>query len=255
MGLDELGHAVRRPGVGIGRRHLRGFGQQGSSAPAPPAWDPASLTNLRADWDAAEGVTLSGSVVPSWADKSGVGNVLSSASDPVRPTFTASGFNGTEHPYISGDGTSHWLRDETFSWGGTISAMTVAVVIHVPSPITGRTFLQAQSVTNINTDGGGLVTAFGPNNITSTGVSALTSARLMTFAWDGGIQRLYIGTTQEDIDVNATAAPFGSFFSLFANVVGTAPSNARVARLWVMRAAITGDELASLDTYCARYGV
>jgi hypothetical protein len=86
-------------GIGIGIAYQTGGGH--------PLWTPASLGASLALWldaDDASTITLNGSTVSQWRDKSGNARHASQAAAANQPTYSATGFNGNGR--IRFDGTN-----------------------------------------------------------------------------------------------------------------------------------------------------
>lgn len=89
-------------------------------------WTPAELTT--AIWlDAADAgsITQAGGEVSQWADKSGKGNHLTQGTSTMRPSYSASGWNGSTLPALSFDGTDDYLQGAAQK---TYPALTIAAV-------------------------------------------------------------------------------------------------------------------------------
>jgi hypothetical protein len=74
------------------------------------SWTPAALGSALALWldaDDASTITLNGSTVSQWNDKSGNGRNVSQATAANQPTLTASGLNGK--PVLTFDGVNDYL--------------------------------------------------------------------------------------------------------------------------------------------------
>jgi len=94
-------------------------------------WTPTQLTS--AVWlDAADSatITLNGSTVSQWNDKSGNGRHVSQATAANQPTYTASGLNGK--PVLTFDGVNDRLSTASTTLGITNSA-SLAVVTQMSS--------------------------------------------------------------------------------------------------------------------------
>lgn len=98
-------------------------------------WSPLQLPGLRLWLDAAVGITLNGSDVAAWADRSGIGNHFSQAVEANQPAFVASGFNGgggLDRPFVSFDGVTEYLTKVGFSMG-TPTSLTMILLGAFPS--------------------------------------------------------------------------------------------------------------------------
>lgn len=85
------------------------LGIYNSSSSAPVNWTPAELPNLALWLDAADSstITLNGSTVSQWNDKSGNSRHASQGTAANQPTYTASGLNGK--PVVTFDGSDDFF--------------------------------------------------------------------------------------------------------------------------------------------------
>ncbi len=107
-----------------------------ASSPAP--WTPANLGASPALWldaDDASTITLNGSTVSQWGDKSGNGRNATQAAASLQPTYSPTGLNGK--PAL--DFSAHVLRIDAFEPFGAFSAFAV-VNLNGPST-SGGTFV------------------------------------------------------------------------------------------------------------------
>lgn len=96
----------------------------------PQLWRPSNLgTNLALWLDAedAASITLNGSTVSQWNDKSGNGRNVSQATAANQPNYTASGLNGK--PVITFDGTNDALLNASAELMRAVSGTTVVMVM------------------------------------------------------------------------------------------------------------------------------
>lgn len=101
-------------------------------------WQPNSLGSSLALWlDAADAstITLNGSTVSQWSDKSGNGRNVTQATASLQPTYNPSGLNGK--PAL--DFSAHVLNNDAFEPFGAFSAFAV-VNLNGPST-SGGTFV------------------------------------------------------------------------------------------------------------------
>jgi hypothetical protein len=111
------------PMLGLGRSLLRNGGFGG--APAVP-WTPAAIsTALWLDAADASTLTLNGSTVSQWRDKSGNARHASQGTVANQPTYTANGLNGK--PVVTFNNVNNWMQ----SSGGSLGAVTIfnAIVV------------------------------------------------------------------------------------------------------------------------------
>jgi hypothetical protein len=113
---------------------LFGIGLAGPSSTA--AWTPADLGASLALWldaDDASTITLNGSNVSQWDDKSGNGRNASQATAASQPTYLATGFNGK--PTLETNGNDV-LELGVSSLGRNVGGLTCAIVGVHPSGLT-----------------------------------------------------------------------------------------------------------------------
>lgn len=96
----------------------------GINVPAPSGFNPMSLGNLSLWLDANYGVTLNGSNVSQWDDRSGNGNNFIQASASNQPLFVSNGIN-TSLPIITFDGVNDVM---SLAIGLTVSNITFYIV-------------------------------------------------------------------------------------------------------------------------------
>jgi hypothetical protein len=78
------------------------FIKQEATAPAPPSWTPADLTNLYIWWSADTGITTSGTNVTSWASKAGViSRTLTQVAGASNTVYSASDSSFNNKPTVT----------------------------------------------------------------------------------------------------------------------------------------------------------
>lgn len=89
------------------------------------AWTPLSLPSLALWLDASDAatITLAGSKISQWNDKSGNGRNVTQGTDAARPTLTSAGLNSKD---VATFGGSQHMAGSGFTHGGTWSAGVVA---------------------------------------------------------------------------------------------------------------------------------
>ncbi|MFM6669887.1 MAG: hypothetical protein ACKPJO_07110 [Dolichospermum sp.] len=88
-------------------------------------WTPSQIsTALWLDADDANTITLNGSTVSQWNDKSGNGRNATQATASNQPTYTTNGLNGK--PVLTFDGINDFLVSSTGTYGPNISMFAVA---------------------------------------------------------------------------------------------------------------------------------
>lgn len=97
----------------------RSLGQFDSSA-----WTPAQIsTDLWLDANDSSTITLNGSTVSQWNDKSGNDRHVVQASSTSQPTYNATGFNNK--PTIDFDGSNDFLKNSSYQPSGALSCFVV----------------------------------------------------------------------------------------------------------------------------------
>jgi len=131
-------------------------------------WTPAQLTGLALwlDADDASNITLNGSNVSQWDDKSGNGRNVSQATAAFQPTYLATGFNGK--PTLQTDG-GDVLELGVTSLGRNVSGLTCALVGLHPA---GQTFLSNATEIFINSGGSSGQTRFATSPNATAGATA-----------------------------------------------------------------------------------
>lgn len=90
-----------------------------------PAWTPSLIqTALWLDAADASTITLNGSTVSQWRDKSGNARHVAQATAANQPTYTANGLNGK--PVLTFDGINDFLQATSFTVSRIVSVMVVA---------------------------------------------------------------------------------------------------------------------------------
>lgn len=252
--MTRLSHNRRSP------NNPRGPGRRGGGyrASAAPAWTPASLTALRG-WYRGDDVTLNGSDVTSFNDKTGTGNHLTDGGTASRrPAYSATG-GPNSTPILSFDGVGEYLSDTAFSWGAAVGAHSIAIVAKVSSFVASERWIEYGGLIVVRSGGTNIVQGLRIAGTTSSGTTNLGTAAFHTiiYTWTGASQSLYVDGVAEDTDANASAAVAdGGAFSLGAAAAGSVAAAIDVAEVVVQRAAMTAGELASFDAYVAtRYGI
>lgn len=92
--------------------------------PPPPPWTPTQIsTALWLDADDASTITLNGSTVSQWRDKSGNGRHVDQVILNNQPSYQAIGFNSK--PTVSFDGTNDSLKNASYQPVGAVSVFIV----------------------------------------------------------------------------------------------------------------------------------
>jgi len=119
-------------------------------------WTPAELPNLALWLDAADAstITLNGSTVSQWNDKSGNGRNATQATAANQPTYTASGLNGK--PVFTFDGINDYLTHNLFPTN--LTAINLFIVAKWTT--TGTTTATIQALIDNNHSGIPLLRGF-----------------------------------------------------------------------------------------------
>ena len=103
---------------------------------APSAWTPANLTGLALwlDADDASTITLNGSTVSQWDDKSGNNYHVSQANAANQPRYVAAGMNGK--PALNNE-NGRYLQRGTTPMFSNVAGATIVAVYQPTLPLTG----------------------------------------------------------------------------------------------------------------------
>jgi len=234
----------------MGRISLMGAGTSGS-------WTPASLANLAAWWTAEPGfVTLTGSDVDVWSDRSGNGNNVDGAGGGNDPEYQTNGwasgkdainFAAAEffsHPSLGSTEVDFSGSDVAFS-----VLMTVQIDVNADQVLVCWDHTSGTGQSNVRTDNAGTgrlryqrVDDAG-SSATPTGTVDLgTGHRRLGVLFAGTTVDLYVDTT---LDVNDGACNVGTAtFNRFR--IGTGPAidalDGRFKDIVVVGRAISSDE-------------
>lgn len=202
------------PMLGLGKSLVRNgvFG----GAPAAP-WTPANITTaLWLDANDASTLTLNGSTVSQWNDKSGNARHVSQATATNQPTYNATGLNGKGT--LNFDGVD-WLFNATpGALLRNVLGGTVAAVVNYTDAVSQRI-----PVATMNGTGAGVrlaagLQAAGTTNIFSRRLDAETGATTITSppAYTNGTSIIQIGVARYSAGVleqyiNGTTGGTGAF--------------------------------------------
>jgi hypothetical protein len=103
------------------------------------AWTPASLSGLKLWLDASVSgsITLSGSDVTQWDDQSGNGNNVVQATSARRPTYSATGFNGSKPGITCVAANSQFLRNTSIGFNSSTGYIFVVQTNSDSNPSNG----------------------------------------------------------------------------------------------------------------------
>jgi hypothetical protein len=214
-------------------------------------WHPDQLGSTLALWlDAndASTITLNGSTVAQWNDKSGNARHVSQATATNQPTLTASGLNGKS--VVTFDGVNDFLTSSGFS--GLISGLSGLTVSSVIKGTSGPLINTAQN-------GGMQFTIesagrFYINGIVPVVIPFTSQADIQNYIFNAGIKEGYRNGT---LLQTSTATP-NTINSLNDTVIeigrrSWAPSflNADISELLLVRAALSTTDRQLLEGYLA----
>jgi hypothetical protein len=167
-------------------------------------WRPTEIsTALWLDAEDASTITLNGSTVSQWNDKSGNGRNATQATAASQPTYTASAINGK--PGLTWNGTSMlWLSTGAWSLAPSRQFASFAVVnltslsVNIDSYRriweSNSTFSQGYLGTNSNTTS--------PNYLSIAGISTNTTSPIVPGTLGAGLVSSVFGTTEVGANAN-----------------------------------------------------
>lgn len=108
-------------------QHLQFLGRLGNQGGKKPAWTPSRLSGLALWLDAADAstITLNGSTVSQWNDKSGNNRNVTQATAANQPTYNSAQFNGK--PTLRFDGSNDILSNPSVGAAGLTSVTIISV--------------------------------------------------------------------------------------------------------------------------------
>lgn len=213
-------------------------------------------------FDVAEATLADGdTTVDSILSTTGTGNEIAAPAASNRPAYSASDAGFNDQPAASGDGSSDYLRDAAYSFGGNPSAWALFDVTRIDGFSAGEAFAQYSQGgvavrLRMNTGPVAQLTGSGTGIVTSTGTTTLSGAVLIGFDWaEGGNQRVYYGTTVEDTDANGAVVGDSGVME-WAAIGGAFHAQISLALRVVHNALPTATMLTHLAAYCSyRFGV
>jgi hypothetical protein len=267
--IDEVFRFGRR-GIGGRRGGVRFPGGRGATpSPPPPTWAPSSIPGLTGWWR-GDDVTLSGSNVSSWNDKSGNGRHFTQATGANQPLFVASDANFGGQPTLDFNGSTHRLG----------STWTLANIFDAGAKSAGVVFI-ADTIT-----GTGSSNPTGNNGILMNATAAYTTCfslnatqGLVASNYDGNYDMIAVAQPTATLTqalfrhaggfiyVNRNGGTFTSVASgntsvttntmnVGCNQGATVFFDGQIAELWTSNQDISGADQADWAAYCtARYGV
>lgn len=183
---------------------------QGARTQAVPAWTPAQLTT--ALWlDAADAgtITLNGSTVSQWNDKSGNGRNVAQATAVNQPTYQAGGWGTKPALYFdgSGDRLAASVAAQTFASGFSV----LAVLQKQGAATTYESLPVTRSITGVNMSFDGFNSFRASGTASSTTVITNSAPSVATLTNQTMLGYTYVPTQYVEY-INATA---------LVNVTGT----------------------------------
>ncbi|MCB9635724.1 MAG: hypothetical protein H6721_26700 [Sandaracinus sp.] len=208
-------------------------------------------------------VTLVGSDVDVLHDQVGAQD-LSAAGSSNRPLYTASDANFSGEPTLTFDGGVEYLRNLSFSLGGTATDFAFLFVLDADS--SGDVLAQwtdGASTLDARTNGtlGRIRTAGTPGVVPTDTTSSVNAPCAIVGTWQSGAnQSIYhnaSGATPEDTDASGSATlASSSSLSLAATKIGGVTAQVVVAEMHIVAAALSTSQISDWFAYTAwRYGV
>lgn len=182
-------------------------------------WTPAALGSALALWldaDDASTITLNGSTVSQWNDKSGNARNVSQATAANQPTLTASGLNGK--PVLTFDGTDWLFNANPGALIRNVAGGTVAAVMNYTDAVSNRIPVTVMNGTGLGVRLSTALQTAGTTNILSRRLDADATASSVTSppAYTNGTSIIQVGVARYsagalDQFVNGSAAGTGTF--------------------------------------------
>ena len=183
------------------------------------AWTPAALGPALALWldaDDASTITLNGSTVSQWNDKSGNSRNVSQATAANQPTLTASGLNGK--PVLTFDGADWLFNANPGALIRNVAGGTVAAVMNYTDAVSQRIPIAAMNGTGAGVRLATVLQAAGTLNLASRRLDADASPSSVASppAYTNGTSIIQVGVARYsagalDQFVNGSAAGTGTF--------------------------------------------
>lgn len=165
--------------------------------------------DLLAWWDAAQGITVTGSGVSSWVDRKS-GYTLAQATDANRPAYSATGFNGA--PGLTFDGTTHRLSMESQPFPSGANPCEVWAVVQqdaLAADATNRMVMAYGGATGLTARQTFRTVVTGTNRLgcaVGTGAAALTASNSNGEFSSRHVVRLAFGATSTDLSLDGGTA-------------------------------------------------
>lgn len=152
--------------------------------PLASGFNPRQIAGLAAWFDAqdAASITLNGTTVSQWVDKSGSGRTLSQATPANQPDYVAAGINGK--PSLELDGSNHFMNGSSTLIS---QPFTMYAVLEVDDNATNKNLLSGGTsglVPVLATNGSEFLTLYAGTSISAT-TAVLTSPGVAVGLFDG----------------------------------------------------------------------
>ena len=212
-------------------------------------WNPSTLgPALWLDAADASTITLNGSTVSRWSDKSGNERHVAQATATNQPTYSTASLNGLNT--LSFDGSDDTMVATASSLPAGNSPRSLFVV-YKPQRVTGTNSIAGQSLTVgvsawfmmqfRSTAGGGDPYLAGYSNDLATGVLPTLAPKIGGVTHDGSTTTLYANGTQVAQGLKTLATDSGSFR------IGSSTGNTELAQMLFAEVVFTSSSLATLE--------
>jgi hypothetical protein len=218
------------------RPHLRAF--QPIDVPGCALWLDAADSST---------ITLNGSTVSSWADKSGNGNIVTQATSANQPTYVTNVVNG--NPVLRFNGTSHVLQKTSFTSLGTNSVSFWLVERNLSNSGGGAPFSFNSGPNNgiVFQNNNGLQPL--PNSVpyTSSVARIVFYNRTNTGSGDSG----YLNGTVVSIRDDNTTGTYGTTFAVGMRILSTIYTSGDICEILIFIGMPTVSERQQVEGYLA----
>lgn len=207
-------------------------------------------------YDAAQEITLSGSDVDVWGDRSANGNDLTITTG-TRPLYTASNVAFNNQPTATFDGATEWIVDTNTATGGAPSAITFLAVLEVDAVVNNDEIFSYENIVRLMMGTGGVprIRTFQAGGAILSGTTNMSTVPVCVHAvavfGASGSQRIGTGGVDEAGPTAITqAAPAANLdVAIGAGHAGTATSAVTVAFAAMLREDISAGDLADFNAY------
>ena len=216
------------------------------SARVGSTWTPESLgAALVGWWDASDAATItqSGGYVSAWGDKSPSARALTQATSTAQPltgTRTLNGLNVLD--FDGGD----WLVNTTLL--ATVQPFTVATVSQFDATTGTGAFVAYNNGAHTPYAGTDGIWKSSAGTFLTTGVAANTSPHVHAYIFNGASTQLRIDGAQVALG-NAGTNGTGATVAGAVTTAGGSPLNGALGECLIASGALSGADLANLETY------